>query len=846
MLKVALRGLRARGLRLLLSALAVVFGTAFVAGAFVLTDTLQRVFDDLFATAASGTDVVVRPPAAAVDEGGDPTGRGDTLPLSLVSTVGAVEGVDSASPSVFFPVGLLQPDGEPYQSTGAPVFGQNFPSDADASPYQLREGSAPQADGELVLDAGTAAAAGYAVGDTVPVFTTAEPQPFTLVGVAGFGEADNLAGAGVLLFSEQEALALSGTPDEVGQIDVVGTGETDPVELRDRVAQVLPAGVEAVTGAQQAENDAAGVAEGLGFFTTFLLAFASVALLVGSFLIFNTFTMLVAQRVRELALLRAVGAGRRQVVTSVLVESAVLGLVAGAVGVGAGIGLAVGLRALLGAFGGDLPEGPLVVAPRTVVVSLVVGVVVTTVAALVPALRASRIPPVAALRDAALPSSSGRLGTVLGLVLLVAGAVSLGLGLQGNLTLAGLGALGVFLGVAALAPLLTPLLRPLGRLFRSTPRRIGARNAERNPRRTASTASALMIGVALVCAVSVVGSSLTASFTSVVEESFSADLAVTERGFASQGLDPVIARDVAALPAVDRVDDLPFGPARLGGPATDGEATQEATLTSVPEGALGASLTVAGVDGEVDELQSGQVLLDAEVATELGLSVGDTVPVAADVDDASAREVRLVGTYEPNVLAEQGLLAQADASEVLLDPDSLLLVVGTGSLEETRAAVETVTDRYPTAELQSRDDVIGEISSGIDQLLLFVNILLLLSVVVAFFGIVNTMALSVVERTRELGVLRAVGLSRRQMRRMISVEALLVGVFGGLLGVALGTTLGIALQRVLAEEGFEVLRIPWLTLVAAVVVSALAGLLAAVLPAFRAGRMDVLEAIRSE
>ena len=841
MLRVTLKSLLARKLRLLLSGAAVVLGVAFVAGVFVFSDSLTRTFDDLFATVGEGISVTVQADDS-VEAAADGGFSAPSVPAEVVDLVRGVDGAAVVEPYVSGPVQLVAADGTAYSSGGAPVFGQSWSDDADLNPFTVTDGRAPEATGEVVLDEPTAEGAGYVLGDTVRYVAAEGPGEAELVGVATFGTSGNIAGAGILSFELDDALRLFSPDGSVETVDVVAADDVDDVELRDRVAAVLPAGTEALTGDQAADEASSDLGEALGFFRTFLLVFAAVALLVGSFLIVNTFNIVVAQRSRELALLRAVGASKAQVRRSVLVEAAVVGLVASVVGLVLGIGLAVGLRALIGAvLGGSLPDTGLVVAPRTVVVALAVGLVVTLLAALLPARRAASVAPVEALRDAALPRTSGRTGPLVGLVLAVGGVLLLVPGLGGNLPLLGLGALGIFVGVALLSPVIAvPLASAIGwTMARGVPGRLGRRNSVRNPGRTATTAAALMVGVALVAAVGVAASSVKASVTDVIDSTFGADLTVQDTSFI--GLPPAAGDALAALDEVERADRLRFASLDVDG--------QDLDVVGVTEGAVGTTVALSSADGDVEALDAGTVDLDVDVAADLGVSVGDTVTLS---DGGTSRDLEVVGTYEPNALAGS-VLVEASTLAGLDDQrfDAVVLVqrAEDATAEQLRSAVDSVVGagtEYPQGEVQDRQEFVDSQAGQVDQLLLFINALLALSVIIAVLGIVNTLALSVVERTRELGMLRAVGLSRAQTRRMIRVEAVVVAVFGALLGLLLGTPLGIAVVRALQDQGITELEVPYGQLFAAVVVAGVAGVLAAVIPARRASRVDVLTALRTE
>lgn len=833
MLRATLRSLLARKLRLLLSAMAVVLGVSFVAGALTLTDTLGKVFDDLFVSVNAKTDVEVRG-ALALGEG---EGERQPVPADLVTRVRAVEGVQAVVGDVSGYAQLLTKDGAAYSTGGAPSFGTNYDAEPATSPFTLRSGSPPSGPDQVALDAGTAEATGFVPGDRVTVLLSEARRELTVSGVFGFGDNDNIAGASIVAMDGPTAQALVGRPGEYDLLRVAGEPGVQPEELRDRVTAALPEGLSAVTGTQSSEESASQVQEALGFFNTFLLVFAAVALFVGAFLIFNTFTVLVAQRQRELALLRALGASRGQVVRSVLVEALVVGLVASALGLALGLGVALGLRQLINSFGATLPEGPLVVTARTVVASFVVGVLVTALAALLPARKASTVPPVAAMRDAATPEASLRVLSLAGAVLLALGVAGIAVGLTGELVVLGAGAVSAFLGVAALSPLISrPVARALGAPFvRRLPGRLGRLNAMRNPRRTASTAAALMIGLALVSAVSVLGDSAKASVEEVVDGALGADLVVQQTGGGFQGFSPDLARALDALPQVARADRVRFDEARVGSDTT--------FVTAVPAAAVGETVSLTAVDGELDRLGATTLLMSEAEAADGGLSVGEQVPVS--FARGGEQQFTLVGTYEPNELAGPYLfeLAAADSFSTRLDGSVLLRRAEGVAAGDLRGAVEQVTAAYPTVEVLDRTQFVEDQASQIDTVIDIISVLLALSVLIAVLGIVNTLALAVIERTREIGLLRAVGLARRQTRRMITVEAVIVAVFGALLGIVVGSAFGVAFQRALADEGVTGLSFPVGRLAVFVLVAAAAGVLAALLPARRAARLDVLRAI---
>ena len=831
MLRATLRSLLARKLRLLLSATAVVLGVAFVSGALVLTDTLGRVFDDLFVSTSQKTDVEVRGKALFEGDGG--TTR-EPVPASLVEQLREVPGAAAVTGDVIGYAQVVGKDGKAYGAGGPPTFGQNFDAEPLTSPYTLRDGAGPGPD-QVAVDARTAEQTGYAVGDRIPVLLPQGQQTFVLAGVFGFGENDNLGGASITAFEQGRAQELFAEPGELLTVRLAADPGVDAEDLRTRVAGVLPAEVEALTGDDSAQEQADEVKGFFGFFQTFLLVFAGIALFVGAFLIFNTFTILVAQRQRELALLRALGASRRQVTLSVVAESVLVGLVASVLGLGLGIVVAKGLQALINAFGGALPSGPLVIAPRTVLISLLTGLLVTVAAALLPARRAAAVPPVAAMRDAAAPERSLRRGTVVGAILLVLGAGLLAVGLRGEIALVGVGALVCFLAVAALSPLLSrPVARLVGApLARAVPGRLGRLNAMRNPQRTAATAAALMIGLALVTAVGVLGSSAKASVEKIVGDSVGADVIVQGGGF--QGFPAAVADVLEGVEGVAAVDRVRTDQAQLG--------EQTTFVTAVAPEAVGRGVRLVPVDGDL-EVGPGRLLLSQTQAETSGAVVGDRL--ALRLARGGATDLLVAGIYEDSQLVGPALLDLGTAADGFASrTDTALLVTAEDGTDTAAlvAAAEQATVDYPNVEVLDQTAFIADTAGDIDVVLSIINVLLALSVLIAVLGIVNTLALSVLERTRELGLLRAVGLGRRQVRRMVTVEAVIVSVFGALLGIVVGSVFGIALQRALADQGITELRFPVGRLVLFVAVAALAGVVAALLPARRAARLDVLQAI---
>jgi putative ABC transport system permease protein len=835
MIRVVLRSLLARKLRLLMSTSAIVLGVAFVSGSLTLTDTLGRVFDKLFVTLTAQTDLEVRG-HVAIDSATGPTALRKPVPASLLATVAALPGVRGVTGDVSGYAQILRKDGTPYKTGGAPAGGVNYDANGATSAVSIREGRAPAGPGEVALDVSTARKAGLKVGERMTVLLASGRQEPMLTGTFGLGDSDSLGGASIVAFEQKTAERLLGRPGEYDALRITAADGASVVDLQQTLTHTLPSSVEVATGAQIAEESSTAVKSGLSFFSTLMLAFAGIALFVGAFLIFNTFSMLVAQRQRELAVLRALGASRTQVTGSVLAEALVVGLLASGIGIALGLLVALGLRALVGTFGATLPAGPLVVSTRTVLLSLVVGVVITAVAALLPARKASAVRPIEAMRAAGRAEGNLRRGTVIGTVLLLPGLSLLIVGLRGRLPLIAVGCILTFLGVAALAPLLSrPVARLLGAPFtRRVPGRLGRLNAMRNPRRTATTAAALMIGLALVSAVSLVGASAKASFSSDIPAALGADLVIQQQG-QGQGIPVGIAQQLAALPEVAHADGLHLGQAKVGSSLTN--------VTTLPASAVGRSMILKQVTGDVTALAPGRILVAKDEAARQALTVGSAITV--QLPRSASRSYVVVGTYRANLLASKYLLDTSAAVGFATAEDTVLLLtrkpgVSTGAL---RAAVEAVTATLPSAKVLNRKELADSASSQIDTAMAFINVLLLLSVAIAVLGIVNTLALSVIDRTRELGLLRAVGLSRGQTRRMITTEAVLVAVFGALLGIAVGMVFGIALQRGLHDQGITVLAIPYGRLGLFILAAALTGVLAALLPARRAARLNILTAI---
>jgi putative ABC transport system permease protein len=840
MLKVALRGLVAHKGRLLATLLAVALGVAFIGGVLVLTDTMNSSFDDLFSGVYKGTDAVVRS-SETIDSGfGDET-RGD-VDAGLLDKVRSVDAVKQAEGEVQGFAQIIGRDGDALGASGGfgpPSFGGNWQEVKQLNSWTLREGEGPTKPDEIVLDAASAKTADYEVGDEVPVQTKKGLTKFTLSGIAGFGNTDSPGGASYVLFTTEVAQQQVGQPGKFSAIGVVArSGVSQTAVTRDLRAVVGP-GIQVLTGEQITKESQSDLKDQLSFFTIALLAFGVVAVLVGAFVIYNSFSIVVAQRTREMALLRAIGASRRQVRRAVVLEALAVGLVGSVVGFVLGLGIASLLMKVI-----DI-EGSLVIRARPLVIAIAVGMVVTLVAALVPARRASSVPPVAALRETAIDSSGrSRRRLPIGLGLLVLGIVGVVVGAARiELALVGLGILAVFVGLiisgpGLAGPVSTVVGWPLSR-FRGLTGTLAEKNAGRNPKRSAVTAFALMIGVGLVSFFLIFNTSIRASIDKVLDDTFAASFLISAGSFGEVGMPHEVAEKVAALPEVAEAV-----PVRQSAAKVDGKATS-ITATS-PEG-----FTLFGFDvvSGTDQLGPGQVVVLDDTAKEKGLKLGD--PFSAEFLNTGTADLTVAGIYtgtDANNFGDYVLGIDEFARFVPDNTDSMVVVkLAAGvTTAEAKPVLERTVKPFGTAKVQTVDDYKKTISGLFDVILTMILGLLGLAIVIALLGIANTIALSVLERTRELGLLRAVGMSRRQLRATIRWESVIIALFGAALGLLLGVLGAWGMVEALRDDGFEVFRLPLTSLVAVAVVAGVLGMVAAVVPAWRAGRLKVLDAIRTD
>ena len=845
MWKLTLKNLKARKLRLAMTALAVVLGVGFVAGTFVLTDTMNSAFDNLFSDVNEGLDVIVRSESEFESQLG-----GSRQPISddLIATVQGVDGVEAAAGNVGGYAQFITEKGEAVTTGGAPTLGATWYDEPKGS-LVIRDGEAPVGPDQVLVDAATAEKHNFDVGDRITVITQVAPREFEVSAIAGFGEADNLGGATLAAFDLPTSQEVFNKPGQVDTIDVSAEDGVTAAELQTRLERVLPDGVEAADAQEVAAEISAAIKEGLGFFNVALLSFAGISLFVGAFLIFNTFSITVAQRTREFAVLRALGASGRQITGAVILEALVIGILASAVGILAGFGIATGLQALLNSFGIDLPSQGLVFLPRTGIVSAVLGISITVISAIFPARRASKISPMAAMRENA-PTTAGFSvrRTVSGLIVTLLGVAILFTGLYTDIgqpvQLVGAGAFVTFLGVAVLAPLFSgPMANLIGSPLQvlKTPGKLARRNAARNPKRTAATAAALMIGLALVGLVSIMGSSIKASTNKVLDESLEADFTVATGGFAPSFISPQVAQDIAKLPEVDVV-----APIRLGQFRRDDGVS--AFAVGVDPVSLDEVTDVDVTEGTLRELGEGQILLYGDTAADLGLELGDTFEM--QFASSGVQKLTVGGLFDNKSLVQTDYVLAMPTYEAYF-PEKVDLQVFV-KLDEGvkvpagRKAIEGVLEDYPALNLEDQTETKEKQAAQVNQLLGMVTAMLGLALIIALFGITNTLALSVFERTRELGLLRAVGMSRRQTRRMIRWEAVIISVIGAVIGLAVGLFFGWALVKSLESEGITELVIPYGQLLLYVGAAALAGVLAALPPARRASRLNVLDAISTE
>ncbi|MFG3341989.1 ABC transporter permease [Glycomyces sp. NPDC048151] len=848
MIRAALKGMAARKARLALTSLAVVLGSAFIAAALVLTASIQSTVDDLNAESYAGSDVLVQP--AAAEDGRDPLVE-QGLPAETLAAVEAVPGVDRVSTTVTASVNAIGDNGKIVGGL-APTTGVNW--DDESQERELREGRAPEADGEVAVSAKFAADAGLGLGENVTAYTmTTEQTEYAIVGVYGYsGGRDSMGGGTEIAFTTTEAqrLFFEGR-DAYSAFAVHASDGESATGLVAALEPVVGAEAQVVTWEEFNTEANAQTAEMTKLVGNFLLGFGLVAVFVSVFLIANTFSIVIAGRLKELAMMRAVGAGRGQVVRSILVEAIVLGTVAAAVGTAVGVAGGAVLTSVIANSFFDAGNVSLSVPPTSILAALAVGIGVTVLAALVPAVRASKVPPVEAMRAAAKTDKPITALTVTGLIVTLAGGTAMTLGLtdtfssdNANLTSTAIGAGLVFIGVTVLTAWLSkPLVGALGLLWSwNFAGRLGRRNAGRNPRRTAVTAAALMIGVTLVTATATLLTSVKASIEDYFGEAVKAELFVTGPAVSElpASFDPAVMDGIRAVDGVESAVELYYD-----NPKVNGEEQFVNTSTDL-EGAVelfGGRMA----EGSMADIGDGEIAVNQWAADNLGVGMGDTVTVefsrgeepheftiaAILVDNENTDGWYVAPTYAPEFYTIKPMMALVDVDD---DAD----------IDAVTAAVDDVLADEPEVSAQNHEEFVSQITVFFDFAIIAIQLLLGLAMIVAVIGVVNTLVLSVLERTRELGMLRAIGMTRGQIVRMVTVESVTIALFGAVLGIATGLGIGWALQHALADSGVNVFAVPTALIAGYFAAAVLVGLLAAIAPAVRASKVNILGAIAYE
>lgn len=835
MWRAAWRSFLGHKLRLASTGLAIVLGVGFVCGSLVLTDTINATFNRLFTQADAGVSVEVQA-IDALAQGN--SGGAQPMPDSVLSRVQSVPGVAAAVGDVEGVAVLINHDGKPISSVGPPTIGLSYSPVTSLSGLTLQQGHGPESADQVVIDQYTAQRYGFRVGQTIKVATDQPARTFLLVGTVGIGSGTSLAGATLAAFQTSTAQALF---DQVGRyqaIDVEAASGVSSTELQGRISAALGSHFRVRTGQEAANASAAAISKGLEFLTVLLLVFAGVALIVGTFLIANTFSMIVTQRTRELGLLRALGAERSQVLRAVLIEALLTATAASVIGILAGIGMESAIVSILSHVGGSIPAQGRVVEVRTIIVSLAVGIVVTLLAALGPARRATRVPPLAALRDdVVIPVNRRPWRRTVGLLALALGALSVVSGMaRGNAAPVGIGGLLLLLALLFLGSLVAPALADgIGRFparVSGVTGRLARRNATRVPTRTASNANALLIGVALVGLLSVVAASVSASANQLVDKLFTADYLISSSGF--QGVPSGVTKTLSTDSQVSSVGEMRGEAAKIDGVRVGVEGINRAAVSL-------ASLDI--VSGSFPSGAGPDLLVDQSTATAHHWRTGSAVPV---VFPGGAETATVAGIYATNqfIGTYAMSLPQFEARYPASTMDDVVLVkLKPGAGAAGTAQVRAITSSYPSVKVQNKAQLVASQAANINTLLTLFTALLVLALVIAFLGIANTLALSILERTREIGILRALGMSRRRVRATVRWEAVILSAVGAVEGLVLGVVVGVAVISALRSQGIHVMVVPWIRLIAYLVVACILGTVAAAFPARRAARLRILTAI---
>ncbi|AQA12315.1 ABC transporter permease [Streptomyces malaysiensis] len=846
MLRTALRNVLAHKARLLMTVLAVMLGVAFVAGTLVFTNTISDAYQKSSQKGYEGVDVAIAPDKKD-DDAANP-GDAPRLSQQLLDQAGKAAGAASAYGVVDGYSAVADKKGDLIGGGFSNRGGNYYPGpDGKDSRYTMTEGRAPKAIGEVALDSRTAERGHYKAGDSVRVSVDGPVRTEKVVGVFTTDDGNVAAGGTLALYDTATAQKLFGKPGQFDEIDVKAAAGTSQTTLKSEIDKILPEQAKATTGKKLAKDQAEAIEQGMSSMQTMMLVFAGIALFVGIFIIVNTFSMLVAQRTRELALMRAVGATRRQVTRSVLIEATIVGAIAAVVGLVAGIGIGAALRSVLNSTGANVPDGPLVVAPTTVLVSVLVGVVVTVLSAWLPGRRAAKIPPVAAMNSVhAAPTTRGlvvrnAIGAILaagGIALVVAGA---GMGGDGQGPMA-FGAAVLVIGVFVLTPLLSrPLIAaasPVLRIF-GMPGKLARQNAVRNPRRTAATASALMVGLTLITGMTVIAGSIQQAINKMAADGLRSDFVVSMGGGSARPLSPEVSKTLAKLPEVTSISPLRASPARIAGDSD--------SLTGVDPKAIRNLVNVDFTEGSFTALGGTKALIDDKIADDHGWKVGSTIPVT--YEDGRKGRLTVGGVYEGNQMIRGVMVDSATVSPhmaTVADFQVMLKAKG-GATEANKDLLKKTLGENPAIKIQTKQDISDEIAMIFTLMLNMLYGLLAMAVIVAVLGVINTLAMSVFERSKEIGMLRAIGLDRRGIKRMVRLESLVISLFGGVLGLGLGLFFGWAAGELVATElpTYE-LVLPWGRMGLFLLMAALVGVIAALWPARRASKLNMLMAIKGE
>ena len=841
----ARKSLRARLGRTLVIGLAITAGVSFVVGSFVLADSLRSTFDNLFAEVNEGVDLEVR----SVTEFGTTSSRRDPLPDDLVDQIRAVPGVEVAAPFLQRTAQFVTADGDLVTTQGAPTFGVSWSDSAELSGLRLREGRFPVGPDEVGIDKATADRERIRLGDRVEVITDVGRFPFVIAGVVSLGNADGFAGASIAVFDFPTAQVVFAADNFADVISISVTDGFDIEAVQAAIAEILPPRTEVITGEQVVEEAGAGIFTAISAFGTGLLIFAFITSFVSAFIINNVFAITIGQRLRELALMRAVGASARQVSRMIILEAFVMSVIATLLGILGGVGVARLMIVFFNATGFGFPPTGSTLTLRTLLVAAAVGIGVTVISVSVPARRAARIPPVAAMRPelgfAALNTRrliGGVIITAIGAVIFLMGLFVRPGGTTGLILFAGGGGLSLFLGIASISstiarPVTAVIGWPVAKLLR-TPGVLARQNAGRSPRRTSASASALMIGVALVSAAAVFAASVRDTFVRVLDRSVTADYVITDSTF--QGLIPEVAEVLRTLPELSAVSPIRGAPALIDG--------DRIAIGAADPTALGELLNLDLQRGGYGDLTLNKVLIHEDPATTRGLDMGSMVSLT--FQNGAILDLEVVGVYADAAVAGNWLVSLETIESISpLPPRDFFVVAKLADGVEAAfgdLAVRSALEPFPQAQVQTNAEFRQEQEDQINQLLLIITGLLLFSIMIAVLGISITLALAVFERTREIGLLRAVGMTKRQTRRTVRWEAVIVSVFGAVIGVVLGSLIGVALAIAVPTSVIDGISFSPSTTVIILIGAVLAGLFAALYPSYKASRMNVLDAIATE